>query len=85
MGVMSSLLWCIVVDGLLRGLHTEGCYIQEYAEYFIMLVGTHLQTLMGLTRSKLRIVEFWCDSSGLMVNPEKNSLVIFTKKCSVES
>ncbi|XP_033218126.1 uncharacterized protein LOC117173596 [Belonocnema kinseyi] len=79
-GVLSPLLWCIIVDGLLRRLNEEGYYSQGYADDFVILVrGAHLETLMGLTRSALRIVELWCDSLGLLVNLEKTKMVIFTK------
>lgn len=71
---------CIVVDGLLRRLNKESYYTQGDADDVLILVkGTHLETLLGLTRSTLRIVELSCDSSEPSFYPEKTSLMIFTK------
>ena len=71
----------MVVDALLRSLNDESFYSQGYADDFVILYrGAHLDTLMGLTRSALRIVELWCNESGLSVNPEKTELVVFTRK-----
>ena len=56
-GVMSPLLWCLVVDNLLTNLSEEGCQVVGYAD----------DTLMELTQGDLRIVEAWCRSTGLGV------------------
>ena len=60
------------MDAFLRRLNDEGFYsLGDADDFVILLKGAHLDTLMGLTRSALRIVELWCNESGLSVNPEK--------------
>lgn len=48
--------------------------------FLLLMRRAHLETFMALTGLALRIVELWCDRSGLSVNSKKTSLVIFMKK-----
>ena len=69
------------MNALLHRLNDEGFYSQSYADDFVILLrGAHLETFMGLMKSALRIVELWCNESGLSVNPGKTELVVFTMK-----
>ena len=80
-GVMSSLLWCLVVDSLLTNLSEEGCQVVGYAnDILIIRRGPFLHTLMELTQGNLRIVEAWCRSTDLGVNPDKTEVMVFTRK-----
>jgi hypothetical protein len=37
-GMLSPLLWCLVVDKLIRGLDESGCYILWYANEIAVLI-----------------------------------------------
>ena len=83
-GVLSPLLWCLVVNGLLCKLNEEGYYAQGYADDFLILFGgAHLDPLIGLARTALRQVVLLCDAPGLTVNPEKTDVAVFTIKYKV--
>jgi hypothetical protein len=80
-GVLSPLLWCLVVDGLLTRLNGRGLYAQGYADDICLLaVGKFPNTVSGLIQWALLSVEEWCGEHGLTVNPGKTGLVAFTRK-----
>ena len=80
-GVLSPLLWCLVVDDLLARLSGGGIFIQGYADDICLLaVGKFPNTVSGLMQWALLTVETWCNEVGLTVNPDKTGLVAFTKK-----
>jgi len=80
-GVLSPLLWCLVVDELLVRLNEGSVYAQGYADDFcILAVGKFPNTVSGLIQWSLHIVELWCAGLGLSVNPDKTVLVAFTRK-----
>jgi hypothetical protein len=80
-GVLSPLLWCLVVDELLARLSGGGVYAQGYADDICLLViGKFLNTVSGLIQWALGTVEEWCGELGLSVNPDKTGLVVFTRK-----
>jgi len=80
-GVLSPLLWCLVLDGLLRDLNGSGVYAQGYADDLAIVVnGKFSSTVSGLMQGALQRVERWCRSHGLSVNPEKTEVVPFTRR-----
>ena len=80
-GVLSPLLWCLVVDELLTRLNGRGVYAQGYADDICLLVVEKFpNTVSGLIQWALGTVEAWCGEHGLSVNPGKTGLVVFTKK-----
>ena len=80
-GVLSPLLWCLVIDGLLRNLNDRGIYAQGYADDLAILVrGSFIDTLMEVMQSALETTESWCRDAGLSINPRKTELVVFTRK-----
>jgi len=80
-GVLSTLLWCLVVDELLTRLSGEGVYAQGYADDICLLaVGKFLNAVSGLIQWGLGTVEAWCSEHGLSVYPDKTGLVAFTRK-----
>ena len=80
-GVLSPLLWNMVVDGLLSKLNKTGVFTQGYADDIVILVsGRFLDTVCGLLQKTLDRTSHWCFETGLSVNPEKTNLVLFTKK-----
>jgi ribonuclease HI len=85
-GVLSPLLWNIIVDTLLDGLCEQGFQSIGFADDIVILVrGKFPRTLYGRMQSGLRMVENWCRDKGLSVNPKKTSLILFTRKRKLES
>jgi len=77
-GVLSPLLWCLVVDKLIARLNWGGVYTQGYADDICLLaVGKFPNTVTGLIKWALHTVETWCDELRLLVNPNKTGLVAF--------
>lgn len=79
--ILSPVLLCLVVDGLIRTLNDRGFYTQGYADdVVIILMGKHLTVVLSMMNSVLKVVENWCNEDGLSVNPEKTSMVMFIRK-----
>ena len=77
-GNLSPLLWCIVIDGLLKELELAGLYSQGYADDLVILIKSKFNsTVSELLQRALRIVEHWCINQGLKVNPYKAKVLVF--------
>ena len=80
-GVLSPLLWIMVVNDLLIELETQGCRVTAYADDVVLMVkGKFLNTVYELTEGYLNVVSRWANRSGLAVNPSKTELVLFTRR-----
>lgn len=80
-GVLSPLLWCLVVDNLLARLSGNGVSIQGYTDDTDLLaMGKFPNTLSGLMKWALLTVETWCNKVELSVNPDNTGFVAFTRK-----
>jgi hypothetical protein len=80
-GVLSPLLWCLVVDDLLARLSGGGVYAQGYEDDICLLAtGKFPNTVSGLIQWALGTVEEWCGELGLSVDPDKTGPVAFTRK-----
>jgi hypothetical protein len=80
-GVLSPLLWCLVVNDLITRLGGSGVFIQGYAcDICLLPVGKFPNTVSGLIQWALSTIETWCNEVGLSVNPDKTGLVAFTRK-----
>jgi hypothetical protein len=80
-GVLSPLLWCLVVNDLITRLSGSCVFIQGYADHICLLtVGNFPNTVSRLMQWALSTVEIWCSEFGLSVNPDKTGLVAFTRK-----
>jgi hypothetical protein len=80
-GVLFPLLWCLIVNDLLEELQREGFHVYGYADDIAIAVGGRfLSTLRYLMEYALKIINRWCKTKGLMVNPQKTNIMIFTKK-----
>lgn len=80
-GILSPILWCMVVDSLIKKLNEQGIFAQGYSDDLTILVrGKFESTLGDRVRTSMRIVEGWCQESGLKVNPDKTSLVLFSRR-----
>lgn len=75
-GVLSPILWNMVIDDLLRKLNREGYNAEGFADdIVILLIGKFEETLCSLMRSALSIVEKWCQENGLTL--KKPSLFFY--------
>ncbi|CAH1974332.1 unnamed protein product [Acanthoscelides obtectus] len=80
-GVLSPLLWCIVVNELLVRLNSMGVYVQAYADDVSIVVrGRFCRTVSEIMQGALRSVESWCREVDLSVNAEKTELILFTRR-----
>ena len=80
-GVLSPLLWCLVVDDLITRLSGSSVLIQGYADDICLLVvGKFPKTVSGFKQWALSTAGIWCNEDGLSVNPDKTGLVAFTRK-----
>ena len=80
-GVLSLLLWCLVVDDLLARLSGNGVFIQRYTDDIRLLaMGKFPNTLSGLMKWALLTVETRCNDIRLSVNPDKTGFIAFTRK-----
>jgi len=83
-GVLSPLLWVVVVNQLLSLLEKAGTKVVAYADdVVILLQGKFPQTLCNLMETALSTLSRWTAGCGLGVNPEKTELVLFTRKYKV--
>lgn len=84
-GVLSPLLWSLVVDELLVILEGKGIKAIGYADDIAIIVsGKFPRTVSEVTQSAIMAVEEWCNKVGLKINPKKTVLVPFTKKRKLE-
>lgn len=80
-GVLSPLLWCMLVDSLLDTLDEPNVYCQAYADdVAVLATGVSLSEVCANTQIALDKIDSWCTTNGLSVNPHKTGLVLFTKK-----
>ena len=80
-GVLSPLMWCLVVDDLLTKLNNKNIYTQAYSDDGTILIeGKDLNKICRQMQEGLTIVNDWCIRNGLSISPEKTELVLFTRK-----
>src|SRR5690606_10385271 len=84
-GVLSPLLWCLVVDELLCSLNNLGIYTQGYADDLaVMIIGYDNMTVASLMQLAMEKIEAWCSAHELNVNPKKTTAVVFTRRRNLE-
>jgi ribonuclease HI len=82
-GVISPLLWLLVVDEVINELSMQGIQVVAYADDLVILVsGICLATIREITERALKILSAWTVTKGLSINPSKTELMLFTKKTS---
>lgn len=80
-GVISPLLWSILVDDLLVSMNSAGYEVQGYADDIVIIVrGKFEGTVVNRMQSALNHVSNWCQKEDLSVNPGKTIIVPFTKR-----
>lgn len=84
-GVLSPLLWNLVVNKLLEILFGRGVYVQGYADdIVILIIGKFAEAILDRMQQILKLVEAWCRQENLKVNPGKTTLLPFTRRRGVE-
>ncbi len=77
---------CMVANSLLLKLNALGYTAQAYAENLAIVIhGKHLNTGADLMQGSLRVLDSWCKTKGLSVNPEKTEVLLFTRKKKTEA
>ncbi|KAI5754342.1 hypothetical protein M8J77_007902 [Diaphorina citri] len=80
-GVISPLLWSMVVDELLNLLTSNGYEVIGYADDIVIIIrGKYEEVISDLMQNALNITARWCRSNGLSINPNKMTIVPFTRK-----
>lgn len=80
-GVISPLLWTIVIDDLIAMLNNMGYYTIGYADVVcIIIVGTRGTSISERMKRAIKLTMDWCGTHGLSINPSKTVLVPFRKR-----
>lgn len=80
-GVLSPLLWIIVLDELLEILGNLGISAVAYADDVLLLIeGSVTSTIFDLMGQALEKIVVWCQGKGLNINPLKTQAVLFTNR-----
>jgi hypothetical protein len=78
-GVLSPLLWNMVVDDLLNRLSKCLVFVQGYADDVVIIsTGSHPDSISNKMQIALNCVQNWCRKTGLSVNANKTSNVGLT-------
>ena len=84
-GVLSPLLWNLVVNRLLVETNDLGFSTFGYADDIVIIVqGKFAHTVKELMQRVLNIVVKWAVKQGLNINPHKTTIVPFTNRRKVE-
>ena len=79
-GVLSPLLWTLVVDDLITRLNNLGFYAQAYADDIVILCkGAFSNVVSDRMQAALNFISMWCQERGLSINPAKTELLLFTR------
>ena len=79
-GVLSPLLWILVIDELLEILDDLGYEVQGFADDLIVIVrGKFESTIKDRMQLALNVTSEWCQEKELTINPNKTTLVPFTR------
>jgi hypothetical protein len=84
-GVLSPLLWSLVMDDLLWGLNNNGYYKVGYADDIAILInGKFPHTLSEVLQTALCTVQQWCERIKLPISPNKTVVIPFTRKWNIK-
>jgi hypothetical protein len=79
-GVLSPLLWSLVVDNLLWELHSNGYYTIGYADDSNPNQWEFPYTVSEVLQIALYTVQKWCETTNLSINPNKKAIIPFTRR-----
>jgi hypothetical protein len=84
-GVLSSLLWSLVVDDLLWEINDSVCYTVGYANAVAILINEKfLHTVSEVFQTTLCTVQKWCERTNLSINQKKTVIIPFTRKRNIK-
>ena len=80
-GILSPLLWNLVIDDLLDMWNDKHSHMQAYADDVTVLhTSRHLDDLYSQAQETLNEVEAWAEDRGLKFSHTKTEIVIFSNK-----
>ena len=80
-GILSPLLWNLVMNGLLAMLETHKIWSLGYADDLVICVENQDPVITAeVTQHALNLIENWCTDQMLSVNPKKAEAMLVTKK-----
>ena len=80
-GVLSPLLWSLVVDDLLKNLTAKGFEVIGFADDVVILVrGKYDHIISNRMQQALNYILEWCKREGLNINPSKTTIIPFTRR-----
>jgi hypothetical protein len=75
-GVLSPLLWSLVVDDFISGLNSSGYYTVGYADDIAILIKRKFpHTVSEVLQTALHTVQQWCERTNLSINPYKTVVI----------
>lgn len=80
-GVLSPLLWSLVVDDLLTKLESQGFEVIGFADDIVIIIrGKYDDIITNRMQQALNFTIAWCKLEGLGINPHKTHIIPFTKR-----
>jgi hypothetical protein len=80
-GILSPLLWGLVVNKLIGGLDENSCYTVAYADDIAILLNRkYLNTVSELLQEAMSRVCQWCDMTQLSISPQKMVIGPFNRE-----
>lgn len=80
-GSASPLYWLLTADTLIEQLQKAGLKVVAFADDLVVMNSDkNLMKVKDQINKANRIIERWCRSTGLDVNPDKTQLMLFTNK-----
>jgi hypothetical protein len=84
-GVLSLLLWNLVVDGLVAVINDQGFSAFGYSDDIVIIVhGKFPNTVRELMQAALNEVVKWTTIEGLIISPQKTAVAPFTIRRNTE-
>jgi len=84
-GVLSPLLWNLVIDRLLMITNVLGFSTFSYADKIVIIVqGKFAHTVRDITQEALNVVVKWAVKEGLNISLHKTAIVPFTNRRNTE-
>ncbi len=84
-GVLSPLIWNLIMDSLLSSFSKGPVKALGYADDILLyIIGNTISTLEDLIQPELDRVLDWGQTNGLSFNPAKTSMVLFTRSRKIE-
>jgi retron-type reverse transcriptase len=85
-GVLSPLLWSLVIDKLLNNQDQQGFEVIGFADDLVITVrGNNDSIPSERMQSALNYIIGWCKQGGLSINPSKTIVIPFTRRRKLSS